>query len=1046
MIRDNIIDIVRLDLIGPSEVLDDKDVCSHFIEENPMIKYLTGILEPCKPRLTEDSDELDESEKSFEDAITSTSQSSMGISFKVNPKDRLEVKIYFGIYEREENGYRRTSISKSKLLLASDIQSGFSSTMLYEDENKTLEMVIVNRSQQPGGIMIISIVNSTKLVENRRPKYNESFFQLELVVESAEGFLPLLNSDTNLTRDEKLNKLLYSDFLRFANGHGCSVDAVIVDGSCNIVQSTFLPQHTIDKLVHSELKSDGETVYYNMVEMMKCDNITEWLPKLHLIPTEYKKWCSQQANTQSSDLIDVVNANKNAIDLVISRIERGIELIESDSIVSRAFVLMNEAMLLQQLRTKQPIKAFSINMNYCSVDPFDKHTWPLVEEFEFGKWRLFQIAFILMNIGAISGTEEQDKIAGDFFDLIWFPTGGGKTEAYLGLSAFTLFWELLSENQNVGVSILMRYTLRLLSSQQFERASALIVACNDVKIKYSIVGVDLSIGLWVGQATTPNTRSQAIAAYQEMKLGGENKFSVSKCPRCMTEFGKLNENGHLNGFKEGDYGVEFHCCVCDNGQAKLPIYVVDDDIKRVKPKLLIGTVDKFALLAWDANNRHLLGVDVPCANENKPLKLIIQDELHLIDGPLGTVVGLYEMALDYIFHAQNVRPKRIGSTATISRAFEQLLNLYGKKESEIQFFPQPYLSVRDNFFSKSITSKIARKYVGLYANSSPSLKTTQYRLTASLLQASKLSLNSDYECLEESYQTIISYFNTLKDLGHTRSMLADDIPQHMKVIHRSWDLDKDERRYVDDFGIVELTSRVKSSDLVENMDRLFKPSFQKGKVDICLATNMISVGLDVPRLSNMIINKQPKSTAEYIQASSRVGRGSIPGLVWALYAPNRSRDRSYFEQFKFYHSTLQKNVEPASVTPFAKPARERALPGVLISILRNCPNSMHKDTPVNQIAETQWNSISEFIKARCYLVDPQEIDDLELQLADFLDRWNQGYNRYSSFGDDVALAGIKAFITFDQEVNAPVQNPRPFPILTSMRSVDIEENVDYLQI
>jgi len=354
MIRDRIIDLVRLDLIGPSEVFDDKDVCSHVIEENPMIKYLTGILEPCKPRLTEESDVLDESEKSFEDAITSTSQSSMGISFQVNPKDRLEVKIYFGIYEREENGYKRTSISKSKLLLTSDIQPGFSSTMLYEDENKKLEMIIVNRSQQTGGVMIISIVNSTKLLENRRPKYNESFFQLELVIESAEGFLPLLNSDTNLTRDEKLNKLLYRDFLRFANGHGCSVDAAVVDSSCNIVRSTFLPQHTIDKLIHSELKSDGETVHYNMVEMMECDNIAEWLPKLHLISTEYKNWCLQQANTQSSDLIDVVNANKNAIDLVISRIERGIELIESDSIVSRAFILMNEAMLLQQLRTKQP--------------------------------------------------------------------------------------------------------------------------------------------------------------------------------------------------------------------------------------------------------------------------------------------------------------------------------------------------------------------------------------------------------------------------------------------------------------------------------------------------------------------------------------------------------------------------------------------------------------------------------------------------------------------------------------------------------------------
>jgi hypothetical protein len=1045
MVRDKIIDIVRLDLIGPSENLDDKDLCSGSIDENPMIKYLSGILEPNKPNLMEDINLFDESEKSFEDAITSTSQSGMGISFVVTPKAHLSIKVHFGIYSREENLYKRKSISKSFLFLTSDIQLGFSSLKLFEDENKTLEMVFVNRSNEGGGLMIISIVNTTKLQENRRPKYNESFFQLALEIESSIGFLPLKNSDSDLSRDDKLNKLLYSDYLRYANGHGCSVDTIVENNVCKVVRSTFLPDFVIDKLVHSEISVDSEIVSYSMAEMMDGKHIAKWLPKLHLIPKEYKKWCLKQDVSECYDLSDVVNANGKSIDLVIQRIERGIELIEKDEKIRLAFVLMNEAMLLQQLRSKQSVQDFNLTVTYNAINPFDKNTWPKVEKFEFGQWRLFQIAFILMNIGAIAGNEEQDRIAGDFFDLIWFPTGGGKTEAYLGLSAFTLFWELIEDEEVIGVSIIMRYTLRLLSSQQFERASALIVACNDVKAKYSILGSDISIGLWVGQATTPNTRAKAMEAFEEMKMGGENKFSVSKCPRCMAEFGKCNENGILNGFKEGDYGIEFHCYVCNLDNAKLPIYVVDEDIKREKPKLLIGTVDKFALLAWDPNNRYLLGVDVPSAGLNKPIKLIIQDELHLIDGPLGTIVGLYEIALDYIFHAQKIRPKRIGSTATISRAFEQLLNLYGKKETEIQFFPQPYITVRDNFFSKSILSPTARKYVGLYANSSPSLKTTQYRLTASLLQASKLSIKGISDSLEESYQTIISYFNTLKDLGHTRSMLADDIPQHMKVIHRSWNLDKEDRRYVDDFGIVELTSRVKSSDLVENMDRLFKSSVDKGKVDICLATNMISVGLDVPRLATMIINKQPKSTAEYIQASSRVGRGAIPGLVWMLYAPNRSRDRSYFEQFKYYHSTLQKNVEPASVTPFAKPARERALPGVLISILRNCPNSSHKDSPINKIEEAQWRSISEFIKKRCQLIDLQEIGDLELQLSDFLQRWNQGYNRYSSFGEDAALAGLKAFITFEQEGNSPTQKPRPFPILTSMRSVDIEENIDYLQ-
>jgi hypothetical protein len=1045
MIRDEIITLIRRDLIGPSNVLDNEDSRCENLSENPIIKYLSGILEPIGSQGKQKETDGGEEEKSIEDAISSISQSTMGLSFVLGKKASLSIEVNFGVYASENRFYKRKPITLRLKFQPNELKKGLSRRTIYSDGVKKMELLFVSHLSHNGGLIIATLINSTLLDEDRRPSYKECFFQVQITVGNNSGFKKLTNEDAHLTRDDQMNNLLYHEYERFGSGHGCSIKWDGDESSCKKIRSSFMPEHIIDALIHHRIEVEDKLQEFDMLEMANIELREKWIPSLRLIPHDYLSWLEKQDTGGLGDnLIATASDNKQSIHAIIRRINRGIDLIESDSNVQRAFCLANEAMLLQQLRYKSPVTKFTPQSIYHEISIGDKTTWPQNVQFPFGKWRLFQIAFLLMNLGSVARLNEEDRGDSQVFDLIWFPTGGGKTEAYLVLTAFTLFYELLTESDNRGVSVLMRYTLRLLSSQQFERASALIVACNDVKQTHGIPGSSLSIGLWVGRSATPNTRSQAESALSTFMSEGKNVFSVTKCPRCNSEFG-LNESQELNGFRMGAKGLDVHCLVCCEEKENLPVYIVDQDIKRVRPKLLIGTVDKFALLAWDSTNRWLLGVDVPTKNKNSPLKLIIQDELHLIDGPLGTVVGLYELAIDFILDQQNANPKRVGSTATISRAYEQLKSLYGQEENMVQFFPQPYISIKDNFFSRTEPDKTARKYIGIYANSSPSYKTTQYRTLAALTQAAKSVNFGATNNFGESYQTIVSYFNTLKNLGHAKSLLADDIPQHMRVIHRNWSVETDERKFLQDYKIVELTSRVPSNDLATYMDRLFVPSGDSDGIDFCLATNMISVGVDVPRLSNMVINMQPKSTSEYIQASSRVGRGRVPGIVWMLYAPNRARDRSHFEQFQFFHSTLQKNVEPSSVTPFAKPARERALPGVLISILRNSPSSIHMDTPSAEISSEQKENISNFLIKRCLLVDPQEVEDLKFQLEEFFNRWLQGFECYPSF-NDAATSCRRAYVLYGQEIPHRNQRPQPYSILSSMRSVDIEESINYFQI
>jgi hypothetical protein len=404
--------------------------------------------------------------------------------------------------------------------------------------------------------------------------------------------------------------------------------------------------------------------------------------------------------------------------------------------------------------------------------------------------------------------------------------------------------------------------------------------------------------------------------------------------------------------------------------------VVDEEIYRRLPSLLITTVDKFAQMPWngavqmlfgqvegvcerhgfrspeiDDSNTHPQRHGLPAArtlpeNPLRPPDLIIQDELHLISGPLGTLVGLYETAIDQLctweVHGTKVRPKVIASTATIRRARDQVHGLFLRN---LNIFPPPGLEIRENFFSLQRPSSVqypGRKYLGICA-SGRRLKAALIRVYVAFLAAGQ-ALYDKYGVAADPWMTLIGYFNSLRELGGMKRLVDDDVRTRLrKMVERGL---ANRTLYTPD-TVKELTSRLGSTAIPETLDLLeqrFDPALgatpktqgngsSPRPLDVLLATNMISVGVDVPRLGLMVAAGQPKTTSEYIQATSRVGRHH-PGLVCTVYNWARPRDLSHYETFEHYHATFYTHVEALSVTPFSAGATARGLAALLVALIR----------------------------------------------------------------------------------------------------------------
>ena len=685
--------------------------------------------------------------------------------------------------------------------------------------------------------------------------------------------------------------------------------------------------------------------------------------------------------------------NVTACKRCLDRMRRGLAILQEDSQVREAFQLANKAMLLQYVH-------YSVVSKECD------HLRQVNDGLR--SWRPFQIAFLLMNIESMSDPFCDDR---KLVDLIWFATGGGKTEAYLGLAAFTLILERLRREECTGSSVIMRYTLRLLSSQQFDRAAALICALEMIRRDdpERFGNKRFTIGFWVGQAASPNTWKEALAFYDAVKYSrskhriqdsGSTAIPVTKCPWCGEPMG---EDGvgfvQMRNRDKGRNGDKYLAFVCPNGtcdfgskENSLPLEVVDDEIYFNPPSLLLGTVDKFATIPFRKGSYAIFGIDEQGNRIHSP-KLIIQDELHLISGPLGSMMAHYETLVDGLCSSESnsgvLKPKIIASTATICRAREQCHQLFACGKEKVEQFPPSGISHLDSYFARSDMESPGRRYVGVYAPVI-SAASAGIRLYTSLLWEPN-TWRVDRVNEEDRYWSVVGYYGTTRELGQALTWTASEIPERLYEKRR---LNPDKpHRYLN--NVVELTGRKDAAEVRKGLARLELSRSEKGCVDLCLATNMISVGLDVPRLGTMVICSQPKQTSEYIQASSRIGRGSdSKGMVFVLYGSTRPRDRSHYENFKNYHESFYRYVEPSSVTAFCKQVRKRALAGVLVGLYRAINPSI--ETP-NDPDKSKLKTICDRIIDRIRRVDPDEVVGAQADLADIVERWMcQDYARWES--------------------------------------------------
>ena len=902
-------------------------------------------------------------------------------------------------------------------------------------------------------LLTFTLINKNKGArENIRNE--DCFFQVSFSVSASEEcFCPYKAASSKTDKeDEKSNLLLFRKKKTFAVGHGCSPAWVDDDSqTVNTITTEAIPSYEIKPIVPNELKSVALKMF-DMSDLAKGD-ITSNLVQLN---SEYEKWINEQEAIAKKEFKDeflkTAMRHIESCRVCLKRMKEGVELLKSNPKVNRAFKLMNRAMLLQQLHYGIEMRNWIVEKGNITglekaiiPDINDQATWQKNSDgsLKVGSWRPFQIAFILINLHSMLDAKHPDR---KMVDLIWFPTGGGKTEAYLGLSAFTIFLKRLKDKNDSGTTVLMRYTLRLLTAQQFQRAASLICACDKIrKENEEELGTPrITIGLWVGELT-PNKRDAAKKAFQIMEQGREedNPFIVLKCPWCGSQMGYLKEarTNKVKGYKRRKVGTkETIVYQCDNLQCdfskadfNLPLVVIDEDIYDNPPTLLIGTVDKFAMLTWRPAARTLFGFR---GNERpfSPPELIIQDELHLISGPLGSMVGLYETMIEELCTANNIKPKIIASSATISRAKEQINSLYGRGVENVNIFPAQCLSAGDSFFAyeeKNSDNAPGRLYVGVFASALPSHATAQVRVVSALLQSVK-SIPVAEEKQRDPYWTAMTYFNSIRELGHAATLIRADISEYLNSIYIRKKIKGTERRFINVDR--ELTGRINSGQITDILEELQKEyPKEKYPIDVCLATNMISVGVDIPRLGLMTVIGQPKTTSEYIQATSRVGRSKKgPGLVFTIYNCSKPRDRSHFEHFQEYHSKIYSKVEPTSVTPFSPPARERALHAILVGLIRfyseqnrELPNPFPTKEIIQKVKDIIFRRVSE--------IDKDEMQKTMEMLERRLEQWQHNLPIiYGSFAQTDNLP-----LMYPAGTNPSEQTKfRAWSTPTSMRNVD----------
>lgn len=941
--------------------------------------------------------------EAIEEIITTQDQfrnSSLGISIILKELKELSCCVEWAMYEQietpDEKNQEKIRIHYKRSAKKTNVSLNLRKNgELLLDEKHPLCIKWYVRQGKSGFDVSIYLVHTLSLAETKRfPRQSEIVFQPKLSFEIEKDIIiPRSTSST-----DNLINFLYRHRTVPIIGHQVSVEWTETPQIFSF-ETSWLPKEEVPLVEHKSLNDTS----YNMLDLAQLSK-KEVIQKLYRLPDEYTTWIDNQASLMTS-----LNQKEQTIllsqlekaHLTSARIKEGIQLLEHNNDAWIAFRLANLAMHVQR---EQGINAAAYREN-------ENHTF----EPKKSGWRLFQLAFLLMNLPSTLNKKHKDR---ELVDLLWFPTGGGKTEAYLGLAAFILFARRLTNDIHDpmsygGMGVMMRYTLRLLTIQQFQRATLLICAMEAIrrnKDGYSstipeltsieLGNVPFSIGLWIGASSTPNNYAQAKVALEKLSnnetLENEdfgNPMQLSHCPWCGT---KLEVKDYFASSSKSTIKCSLARCEFSTG---IPAHTIDDAIYDHLPSLVIGTVDKLAQIAWQPRIGELFGRktsynqrlnkfidETPDGQFEReyawlpPAELIIQDELHLLNGPLGSLTGLYEFVIEEMMGFGHTKPKIIASTATISGADAQIRGLYDRSANQ---FPVYVQSPDDSFFSKTvpITKQAGRLYLGI---SSPgiSMKIHTVNVYGALIAATRIQPITPSL---DPYWTIVGYFNTIRELAGTNTMFYDEIRTYLESNSIKEPL----------LDFEELTSRKKAQEIPLLLSRMEQSIGSSDTLDAVLCTNMISVGVDVNRLGLMVVHGQPKTTAEYIQATSRVGR-QHPGLVVTLLNPQRTRDMFHFEQFKSFHQSFYQYVEPTSVTPFSSGALKRGITGVLIGILRQAttvpPLSKANSAGLFDINNVDLNMIDRLVTRAqsVYQLPEHEIRQL---ISEVLDKWQELVDR-----------------------------------------------------
>jgi ribosomal protein L24E len=1010
-------------------------------------------------RVDPESDSADDIDAASNQSLV---PSSLGMTFCVDgDADRIEVEVHWGRYERsDEHEIFRTRKNKetgieeqTKARVWQRIPCGgkivlplTEGPIPHQAPDNTYSDVRVQgsvRAKNANGDRLVTLflVNAQEEPDTNRD--TAWVFQPELIVRAVTEATkqaifrrrPVLDANGADPERESL-EMIYRNRVEFAVGHGVAVHAQTAEDVtlATEVRTAVMPEYEVQVtetpgLDPADRPAMKEMVSSGLLDMQRLAtlDIGPLVDALNLLTADYAEWIGEQRARVGHDVLGYDAQAQEAMDQcheIHARLQKGIDALKTNEKALAAFRFANQAMATQRVRSQY---ALEIRRGKdVTVDQFDV--------LKNRSWRPFQLAFLLLSIPSLADPTHPDRVrpVEAYADLLWFPTGGGKTEAYLGVAAFAMVMRRLQGklggyDASRGLVVIMRYTLRLLTLQQFQRATALICAMEKLRRDAVTMGDEslgkepFSIGLWVGNKVTPGTTEESHYAVQSVRDSSKNKagrsspLQLTSCPWCGSNIdpGKDVVVDRDRGRTVVYCGDKMSKCAFSRGRSSnlpqpgIPVLTVDEEIYHRPPSMMIATVDKFAMMAWrgqvrtlfgrvsrecdrhgllwrdsGCNTGHLAAKGLPAAavkpvSPIRPPDLIIQDEFHLISGPLGTMVALYESAVDELcgwkLGEHTVKPKIIASTATVRKAREQVGGVFMRG---VSVFPPHGVDVEDNYFSvqRPIEEKPGRRYLGVCSpgSSRPAMLIRVYTAFLTAAQA----LFDRFGEPADPYMTMVGYFNSLRELGGMKRLAEDDVQTRSYRVQMSM-VERPALAQRSVSNIRELTSRVSSQDIPKYLDQLevkFKSEFdvtagkfvtkwQEGDtraIDVVLATNMLSVGVDVNRLGLMAVNGQPKGTAEYIQATSRVGR-SFPGLVCTVLTWARPRDLSHYETFEHYHATFYKHVEAQSVTPFSPRAMDRGLTGSLLSLMRLENDEFSPNDGASKLDRSDQSEITEAI-------------------------------------------------------------------------------------